>query len=272
MNADAHPTPTSTPNALPADWIDARSALFLDFDGTLVDLAERPEGVFAPTGLLDTLTALRDALGGALAIVSGRPIEQLDHFLAPLTLAAAGVHGAERRSADGALTQADVPSLARVEAAAVALQAEHPALLIERKRGSLALHYRAAPTLQAICTAAMREAVAASDGLVLLPGKMVLEAKAASIGKGIAIAALLREVPFAGRVPIFIGDDVTDEAGFDAVQATGGCGIKVGPEASSASYRVDSPEAMRTVLKQAAQRLAGPARSNDEDDKIGSSR
>ncbi len=269
MNADAHNTPDPSLASLPAGWIGAASALFLDFDGTLVDLAERPEGVFAPAGLLDTLTALRDALGGALAVVSGRPIEQLDHFLAPLTLAAAGVHGAERRSADGTLTHAEVPSLARVDAAAVALQAQHPALLIERKRGSLALHYRAAPQLQAICTAAMHNAVHASDGLVLLPGKMVLEAKAASIGKGIAIAALLREPPFAGRTPIFIGDDVTDEAGFDAVQAAGGRGIKVGPEASSARLRLNSPDAVRTALMQAAQRLAGPATNND---KTGSSR
>lgn len=242
-------TPSSAP--LPDDWLDARSALFLDFDGTLVDLAERPEGVSASAGLLDILAALRDALGGALAIVSGRPIEQLDHFLAPLKLAAAGVHGAERRAADGTLTQAGVPSLRHVETAAVALQKGHPALLIERKRGSLALHYRAAPELAQTCTSAMQDAVAASDGLVLLPGKMVLEAKAASIGKGIAIAALLTEVPFAGRKPIFIGDDVTDEAGFEAVQAHGGFGIKVGPEPSCARFRLDSPDAARAALAQA---------------------
>ena len=252
MNADPRPQRSILPN----DWLDAKSAIFLDFDGTLVDLAERPGGVSAPAGLQRTLAALRDALGGALAIVSGRPIDQIDHFLAPLKLAAAGVHGAERRSADGSLTLADVPSLERVEAAAQALQAQHPALLIERKRGSLALHYRAAPQLQATCTAAMRAAVAASGGLVLLPGKMVLEAKAAGIGKGIAIAALMAEAPFAGRTPVFIGDDVTDEAGFEAVQAAGGVAIKVGPEASSARHRVDSPDAVRAALGAAAQRLA----------------
>ncbi len=250
----ASPTAPS-PVPLPDDWIDARSALFLDFDGTLVDLAERPEGVSASAGLLDTLAALRDALGGALAIVSGRPIEQLDHFLSPLKLASAGVHGAERRAADGTLTQADVPSLERVEAAAVSLQTRHPALLIERKRGSLALHYRAAPELAETCTEAMQDAVAASDGLVLLPGKMVLEAKAASIGKGIAIAALLGEAPFAGRKPIFLGDDVTDEAGFEAVQAQGGFGIKVGPEPSCARFSLDSPDAVRAALARASRLL-----------------
>ncbi len=248
---------SSTPSPVPLsdDWLNVRSALFLDFDGTLVDLAERPEGVSASAGLLDTLAALRDALDSALAIVSGRPIEQLDHFLAPLKLAAAGVHGAERRAADGTLTQADVPSLQHVEAAAVALQKDHPALLIERKRGSLALHYRAAPDRAQTCTAAMQDAVAASEGLVLLPGKMVLEAKAANIGKGIAIAALLTEAPFAGRKPIFIGDDVTDEAGFEAVQAHGGFGIKVGPEPSCARFRLDSPDAVRAALAQALQLL-----------------
>ncbi|MEO8248068.1 MAG: trehalose-phosphatase [Burkholderiales bacterium] len=237
----------------------ADCSLFLDFDGTLVDLAARPEGVSASPSLLETLSALRDALGGALAVVSGRPIEQIDHFLAPLELAAAGVHGAERRGADGRMVLADVASLEAVESAAEALVHRHPALLIERKRGSLALHYRAAPELQAECTAAMKAAVAASDGLVLLPGKMVLEAKSAGIGKGGAIAALLREAPFEGRTPVFIGDDVTDEAGFEAVQAAGGVGIKVGPEDSVAQYRLDSPQAVRTALAMAAKALADRA-------------
>lgn len=240
-------------------WLDARSALFLDFDGTLVDLAERPEQVVAPASLIDTLRRLEAALGGALAVVSGRPIAQLDHFLAPLSLPAAGVHGAERRGGDGALQFAELASLDLVERAAEALVAAHPALLLERKRGSLALHYRAAPELEHECRAAMSAAVAASPQLVLLPGKMVFEAKPATIGKGFAIAQLLREPPFAGRTPVFIGDDVTDEAGFEAVQATGGFGIKVGAGETCARWRLDDPDTVRGLLADAAQRLVNPA-------------
>ena len=244
------------PTTLPDAFFAADCALFLDFDGTLVDLAARPEQVAAPAGLLDTLRSLQAALGGALAVVSGRPIEQLDHFLAPLELPAAGVHGAERRSADGVLAYAETASLERVEHAAEALVAKHPELLLERKRGSLALHYRAAPQLADECTAAMRAAVAASPQLALLPGKMVLEAKPANIGKGVAIAALLEQPPFAGRTPVFVGDDVTDEAGFEAVQAQGGFGIKVGAEPSCARYRLDGPAAVRAALAHAVSRLA----------------
>ena len=261
MNPDHHANaspdrgPAVVASTLPSAF-GAHCALFLDFDGTLVDLAERPQDVFAPYGLLDTLERLRDLLDGALAIVSGRPIEQIDHFLAPLKLAAAGVHGAERRGADGAMTLADVASLHAIETAAQALVDAHPELLLERKRGSLALHYRAAPHLAEECTAAMRAAVAGSPGVVLLPGKMVLEAKPDSVGKGTAIAALLGEAPFAGRMPVFIGDDVTDEAGFETVQAQGGVGVKVGLEATVAKHRLESPDAVRNALAQAAATLA----------------
>lgn len=248
---------SALPAALPDAFFAARCALFLDFDGTLVDLAERPQDVSAPPALLATLATLRAALDGALAVVSGRPIEEIDRFLAPLELAVAGVHGAERRGADGRLTLAEVPALDAVVAAAEALREKHPALSIERKRGSVALHYRAAPQLVRECADAMRDAVAASSGLVLLPGKMVFEAKAANIGKGGAILALMDEPPFLGRTPVFIGDDVTDEAGFDAVQAAGGFGIKVGFEDSSAHHRLATPAAVRAALADAAARLGG---------------
>ncbi len=226
-------------------------ALFLDFDGTLVDIAARPHAVVIPQGLVDTLGRLQGRLGGALAVVSGRPIEQIDRLLAPLVLSVAGVHGAERRRADGTLAWLDVHPLHDVEEAARALVRSHPALLLESKRGALALHYRQAPELEALCVATLRRAVDRSPGLSLLRGKMVVEARPGGAGKGQAIEAFLQEAPFAGRTPIFIGDDVTDEAGFATVQRLGGEGVKVGEGASVARHRLANPTAMRDELERA---------------------
>lgn len=230
-------------------------ALFLDFDGTLVDIAPRPEAVVVPEGLIETLRRLHDGLGGAVAVISGRPIGQIDSFLHPLRLPAAGVHGAERRRADGSLALLQTPGLERVEAVAQNLAREHAGLQVEHKRGSLALHYRQAPALEALCVAAMQAAVDASEGLALLRGKMVAEAKPSGTSKGHAIEAFLQEPPFAGRTPVFIGDDVTDEVGFATVQRLGGLGVKVGEGASVASHRMANPVEMREELQRALQRM-----------------
>jgi trehalose 6-phosphate phosphatase len=224
-------------------------ALFLDFDGTLVDIAPRPEAVVVPRELIATLQAMQAFLDGAVAVISGRPIEQIDALLAPARLPAAGVHGAERRSANGYLVLADVPSCARVHAAAQTLARQHPGLRVELKRGSVALHYRQAPTLEAVCMAAMQTAGDASPGLTLLRGKMVLEAKPSGVSKGHAIEAFMAEPPFKGRTPVFIGDDVTDEAGFDAVQRRGGVAVKVGEGATVATHRMADPAQMREQLR-----------------------
>ncbi len=229
-------------------------ALFLDFDGTLVDIADRPENVVVPEALIRSLQGMQAWLGGAIAIVSGRPIEQIDAHLRPLVLPAAGVHGAERRTAQGSLLKADVPPLERPLQAAQALARQHPGLQVERKRGSIALHYRLAPELEPICLAAFQEAVDASPGLALLRGKMVLEAKPAGVSKGHAVEAFLQEAPFRGRRPVFIGDDVTDEVGFAAVQRLGGIGVKVGTGASVAEARLPDAAAMRAALEAAAAR------------------
>ena len=223
-------------------------ALFLDFDNTLVDLAPRPESVLVPPGLITSLQRLQLAADGALAIVSGRPLEQVDHFLAPLRLAAAGVHGVERRSGDGRLTQLSVPSIERLLARLNPLVAQHAGLLLEVKRGALALHYRRAPELEQACVQAMTAALQQEAGFTLLRGKMVVEAKAADADKGSAIAAFMQEPPFVGRRPVFIGDDITDEAGFAWVQSAGGLGIKVGPGDSQAHARIASAAAVRTML------------------------
>ena len=227
------------------------SALFLDFDGTMVDIAPHPSAVHVPRPLLVVLRDLHDHLQGAIAVISGRPIAQLDDFLHPLQLAVAGVHGAERRGADGTMHLLHTQPLDLVEEAACQLAAQNPGLLVENKRGSLALHYRQRPDLEELCLRTMQQAVDASPGITLLRGKMVAEAKPGGASKGLAIEAFLAEPPFAGRTPLFIGDDVTDEAGFSTVQRLGGLGIKVGEGATCASRRLSDPQALRQELEAA---------------------
>ncbi|MDF1486452.1 trehalose-phosphatase [Ramlibacter sp. H39-3-26] len=235
------------PAALPL--LDARYALFLDFDGTLVDIAPRPDAVRVPPGLAGALGALQAALGGALAIATGRPLADIDRFLAPLVLPAAGEHGALLRFADGRTENlAQPPDLGPALAAAQALVQAHPALLLERKQAGVALHYRHAPELEALCRAALLQAVQAMPGMALLEGKCVLEVKLRGIDKGRALQALMSTPPFAGRVPVFAGDDVTDESAIVAAQALGGAGIKVGAGASAAGWRCNDPQAVRAWL------------------------
>jgi trehalose 6-phosphate phosphatase len=224
-------------------------ALFLDFDGTLVDIAPEPHAVHVPARMVESVRWLADYLGGAVAVISGRPIAQIDAFLEPLQLPVAGVHGAERRLANGGMDLLATHPLDPVAAAAQALAGQHPGLLVETKRGSVALHYRAAPELEAQCLQTMQQAVQQSPGITLLRGKMVVEAKPSGASKGRAIEAYLREPPFAGRTPVFVGDDITDEVGFSTVQRLGGLGIKVGDGTTVAWRRLPSPEALRQELE-----------------------
>lgn len=233
------------------------AALFLDFDGTLVELAETPGSVRLPHELASLLGELQTLLRGALAVVSGRPIEELDAMLAPLRLPIAGEHGALRRDGQGRLHPQPAPALDAALAAAERLAAHHAGLLVERKRAAIALHYRQAPALERLCLQTMADAIADQPGLALLHGKCVVEVKPAAIDKGQAIDAFLREPPFAGRQPVFLGDDTTDEAGFAAVQAhAGGIGIKVGPGATQAAYRLAHPAQVSAWLSAFRDRLA----------------
>lgn len=233
------------------DILGPSCALFLDFDGTMVDIAPQPHAVHVPEPLLAVLQELDGFLHGAIAVISGRPIVQIDAFLQPLRLAVAGVHGAERRGADGRLHLLNTHPLDYVQQAAWTLAEQHPGLLLESKRGSLALHYRQRPELEALVLRTMQQAVDESPGLTLLRGKMVAEAKPGGASKGRAIEAFLAEPPFAGRTPIFIGDDVTDEVGFSTVQQLGGLGIKVGDGATAATLRLADPAALRRELEAA---------------------
>ncbi|HEY0200869.1 MAG TPA: trehalose-phosphatase [Burkholderiaceae bacterium] len=238
--------------------IGAHSALFLDFDGTLAELAPQPDAVRVPPGTVALLGALQARLGGALAILTGRPVEDIDLLLPTLCLAVAGEHGALLRWADGrrqnlAPNTAATPgnALADVVQAAAAVAALHPALVLERKPAGVALHYRHAPALQALCRATLAQAIAAAPGLELLEGKCVVEAKQRGVDKGRALTALMAQPPFAGRMPLFAGDDVTDEPAIAAAQHLGGLGIKVGPGATAARLRLPGPAAVHTWLASA---------------------
>jgi trehalose 6-phosphate phosphatase len=232
--------------------LDRDHALFLDFDGTLVDIAPSPDRIVVDPALTRTLARLLHRQDGALAIVSGRPIAEIDRWLAPLQLPAAGIHGAERRDVRGAIERRDDASLAPIVEQMERLAAAEPGLRVERKRGAVALHYRDAPHCETLCRHALQEALAQAPEFALLPGKCVFEVLPRGISKGRSVQAFLAAPPFAGRPPVFIGDDVTDEAGFEAVQAVGGIAVKVGPGASVARFRLDDAAAVRRWLAEAA--------------------
>lgn len=234
------------------------NALFLDFDGTLAQLAPRPDEVVVSRQLVALLGRLYSQLDGALALVTGRAQEDIDRYLSPLILPAAFEHGAVRRTRRGTTSCDPGADLAPVLAAAQTLAARHPGLLVEHKKTAVALHFRLAPEHEALCTAVMTEAIRYNPDLQLLRGKAVVEVKSAHVDKGKAIAAFMEEAPFKGRRPLFAGDDVTDESGFDVVQRLGGAGIKVGEGASCASHRAAHPQALHQWLCDAAQQIANP--------------
>ena len=235
-------------------------AVFSDFDGTLVDLAPTPDSIVVPPGLGATLAGLAGRLDRAVAIVSGRPIAELDGYLAPARLPAAGAHGAERRRADGGYEgpPAEIAdAVAGIAGALAPLVAGRPGLLLEPKPGAVALHYRQAPELEALCRDAMAAAVAGNPGFTVMAGKMVVEARPAAISKGEAVRRFMAEAPFAGRRPVFIGDDTTDEDGFAAVQQLGGTGVKVGAGDSAAQLRLADTAAVRQLIGDLADAAAG---------------
>ena len=237
------------------DW-----ALFLDFDGTIVDIAPTPGSVEVPDGLPSLLVALRDALGGAVAIVTGRPIARIDGFLGAAVPAVAGLHGHERRGMDGTILRPPPPGdeLQDVRDLLRDFAAEHPGVLVEDKTYSVALHYRLAPSLKDACRGLADAAVErTASGWQVVEGKCVFEIGRRDSTKGTAIEAFMSEAPFRGRTPVFCGDDRTDEDGFAVVNARGGVSIRVGRDpASRAAVQIDTVGELLDWLA----RLAGGAR------------
>jgi trehalose 6-phosphate phosphatase len=186
-----------------------------------------------------------------MAVVTGRAMADVDRFLAPLQLPVAAEHGNMRRSRDGRVAVLNEDAMQDVPRLAAELEQAFGAddrIIVERKPSAVAVHYRLAPERAAECFEQVSAAVAARSGFSIVAGKMVIEARAAGADKGAAVRGYMQDEPFAGRVPLFIGDDQTDEDGFAAAQALGGTGIKVGPGDTVAHYRIPGAANVPAVL------------------------
>lgn len=230
----------------------AQCAFFLDLDGTLVEIVQGPAAVHVASDLPALIADLYAAAAGALALISGRPIADIDRLLRMPQLPLAGQHGAERRDAYGRIHvhPVDNRALSLLRSQIQAWCAAHPGLVIEDKGLSLALHYRGSPGLEQALNHLASEAIRNMNGeFQIQHGKMVIEIKPSGRDKGRAIEEFLGEAPFAGRLPVFIGDDITDEHGFVVVNARGGVSIKVGDGATAAHLRLQSVAAVHRWLR-----------------------
>jgi trehalose 6-phosphate phosphatase len=226
-------------------------AILLDIDGTIVDIAPTPRQVWISPELRHTLTCLRELTGDALALVSGRMVSEIDLLFAPLELAAIGGHGTEIRPVPGTEPQTRAASLSRdLKLRLAALSELGPGILVEDKGYSLALHYRLAPDLGPALHAAVARicALMPSGTAEIMPGKAVVEVKPACVSKALAVRELMKYPPFAGRHPIFIGDDVTDEPVFEVIPTFGGLGFSVGRNVPGVNGHFDKPEDVRSWL------------------------
>ncbi|SHO67200.1 trehalose 6-phosphatase [Pseudoxanthobacter soli DSM 19599] len=253
---DAGDSPAgNTRDGLSDEELDAAEcAFFFDVDGTLLDIAERPEGVHVPAALVSDLHALHRRAGGALALVSGRPVRELDTLFAPLRLPAAGVHGIELRPDTGAEIDVRAPRIDDgLRTAIGAVTNRWRGVFAEDKGVGLAVHYRAEPDAGPALKHALADIVAGRDDLAILPGHMVFEIKPSGHHKGGAVEALMKRPPFAGRFPVFFGDDVTDEDGFAAALAAGGTAFAVGRSFPGARTSLSDAAAVRRLVHRLAQ-------------------
>ena len=246
----------SSSNSLPAPPPTPASnhCLLLDFDGTLVEIFDRPDGVVIDAALPALLLRLADRFEGRLALVSGRSVAQLDGFLGPAldNLAIIGSHGAEVRAGARQTSPSRPTSLISAEREIKAAFAGRPEIIVEVKSLGVAVHFRLDPQAEPAVHALIQR-IAAQSGLAVQEGKMMIELRAGGHDKGSGIATLMTEHPFAGTVPVFAGDDLTDEAGFIAVAKLNGIGVLVGPERPTAArYRLPDVASVRTWLEQAA--------------------
>jgi trehalose 6-phosphate phosphatase len=227
-------------------------AVFTDFDGTLVDIAETPDAVHVPSNLTEQIDRATREFDHAFAVITGREIADIDRFLSPLQLPIAGAHGSQRRRADGSIEELDDELIAGAEEIARAMEplmVSHPELLLEPKSGAVALHYRQAPDLADICRQMLEDVLADHPQYSLVEGKMVYEARPIGFDKGAALRAFMQEEPFQGRTPIFIGDDRTDEDAFRAAQELGGVGIKLGPGDTIARMRIADVASVHALIR-----------------------
>lgn len=230
----------------PPGTIDATAtALFLDVDGTLLRIRDNPADVEADRALVELLHACYSKLGGALALVSGRSIAEVDRIFAPFAFPVAGAHGAELRgTGDNADNRQQTALPEQAFDAIHKFAANSAGLLVEKKQGGASLHYRQAPQLEAECRHFVEKLLAdLGDSYRLIAGKMVFEIAPADHNKGAAICTFMGQSPFTGRAPVFIGDDVTDEDGFRVVNELGGVSIRVGEASDSAARNQLADEA-----------------------------
>jgi trehalose 6-phosphate phosphatase len=205
------------------------AALLLDVDGTLLDFAATPETVVVPPELPETLRTIRDQLGGALAVITGRTIEMIDKLLSDVPHGVAGEHGGAVRPGPGAAVERPdlkPPPQSWLERGAM-LETTHPGTRFERKPRGFGMHFRLAPESGPAIYAALSDMVAESEDFHLLSGQMMWEIRPRGVDKGHGVERLMQHAPFRGRVPVFIGDDVTDEDGLRVARAMGGAGLWV---------------------------------------------
>ncbi|HEX4078174.1 MAG TPA: trehalose-phosphatase [Rhizomicrobium sp.] len=228
----------------------ATDAFLLDVDGTILDIAPAPEAVQVPPSLKQTLARLQEETAGATALVSGRELAVLDRLFAPLTPAAIGCHGAQWRAHPrDAIAMRSPPLPDEIRQVLLAAVAHEPQIRVEDKRYTLAFHYRAVPERgPELRERLIRCLEPFGSGLRLLHGKLVLEVKPRSFDKGEAIRMLMRGTPFAGRRPVFLGDDTTDEDAFAAARQMGGIGIAIGRPMADAQLMLPDPQAARAWL------------------------
>ena len=246
--------PTGPGAFLPPPELQRLNALFLDFDGTLVEIAPSPGQVDAPPELRALLVAVAARLDGAVAVISGRSLDDLARQLRPFAGVLIGQHGLERRRSDGRVIRwSAAPALAKIRARLAEFARHHEGVMVEDKGATIALHFRSAPWLAARCRDIVRRAIDATGGTYeAIDGKMVVELVPEGSGKGGAIAALVAEPPFAGRVPIFVGDDSVDEEGFSVIDRLGGVSVHVGRGPSVARHRLGSVAEVRAWLARGA--------------------
>ena len=253
----------SVPPALTGNY-----AFFFDLDGTLADIQPHPDQVVIPDSTLQALNALAQQQGGAVALISGRSMVELDELTRPYRLPLAGVHGAERRDINGKTHIVSLPdSLLKALSAQLTTELDAlPGCELESKGMAFALHYRQAPEQQQAVLALAQSIVQRHPILALQPGKCVVEIKPRGVNKGEAIAAFMQEAPFKGRKPVFVGDDLTDEAGFSVVNQLNGVSVKVGGGETQARWRLPDVPAVHLWISNIANHGQQPDALTDRRD------